>query len=196
MSDSNDEVEEVDEVEDDEEVDERLELMGRLLDSENEVRALRAQLDSQRVLLASLQAIVSSSGEQHIQAMRSHDLPPLIEAVMRGDVQMVALLIDRAPVESRRLLEAALQAACEHGHRAVAHELITQGADVNADHGSAIMWACRNGDAELCLLLLEAGADGNVLNGCPLRTAVRGGHTSVVEVLLGSGEVAAYSGHD
>ena len=185
-----------DEEEEEEEEDERLVLRARLMDSENEARALRAQLESQRLLLASLQSIVTSSGEQQMQALRAHDQPPLVEAAIRGDAGMLALLLgplgvnpSRAPsrAPSSAELDAALQAACQHGRLQAALELIAHGADVRADHSSALIWACHNGHAELSRALIDAGADPCALHGCPLRTAVRAGHREVAEVLVEHG---------
>jgi ankyrin repeat protein len=83
--------------------------------------------------------------------------------------------------------------AIQNGHRAVALELIAEGADVNAaqgDDATPLHWAVYRLDSELVELLLERGANADVKNrygSSPLAEAVKAGNAELVALLLDAG---------
>jgi hypothetical protein len=160
-----------------------LHLQQQAVVQDNEIRSLRAQLAMQRAMMATLQdAMLREDGGGGGGAFRSTAAdPPLIEACRAGDVDMVDILVDAG--SDRDLVATALQVACQLGHADVAALLIARGADVRADHDSALLWACRSGDEAMARMLLEAGADAGALSGCPMRLAVRGGYHGVARLL-------------
>lgn len=191
--------------------DELFEELLRARESElhlqGEVNSLRAQLAAQRELIASLQAsmladqpqdghharFVDEEGSSNSSSSNNNKDPPLIVACRAGDAGMASVLLDAtgcwAPGAAERAW--ALQVACQHGRHDVAALLVARGADLHADHDSALLWACRSGDEAMARLLLDAGADAGALGGCALRLAVRGGFCGVAELIVGRREKAA-----
>ena len=162
-----------------------LALRVRLLEYEGEVRALRQQVASQRDMLSSLQQAVMQMSDAFgaLGDGQPHAEPPLHEAARGGDVAMVRALIEGGVTPDVGSLEIALQAACQHRRTEAVEALLDAGADVNADHDSALLWACHSGDASIVALLLRRGASPGALHGLPLRMAARLGHVEVVKLL-------------
>lgn len=120
-------------------------------------------------------------------------------AVQRGNVEMVELLLHhkQAGLSSAEdghcpLLVRAL--SCDRPERgAIAHLLISAGADVNAgsiEGHTPIMAAAGTGDSAILLRLLELGADVNHISksgDCALSWASKEGHVEAVKLLLDHG---------
>jgi hypothetical protein len=169
--------------------DEVLQLRSQLMQCDAEIRALRAQLDSQRRTMAMMQVAMVEQ-QEGLRAEEAAEDTPLVAAARRGDDAMVSDMIDE--LARSGALDAALLAACRSGGPQggccpLVQRLLDAGACVQAEHNSALIWACVSGDAELVRLLLDRGANAVALHGCPLRTAVRNGHHDVVKALLRRG---------
>jgi hypothetical protein len=163
-----------------------------------EIRALKSQLESQRVLLEQLQTGALMSQEHmtlqtparcrepsRVQASAFPEHPLLLAADI-GDAQMVGMLLDNG-ADPHVHGNAALLLASQGGHIEVVEILLDRGADVHVDYDSPLQWACQRGDAAMSMLLASRGATLDALNGCPLRLAVQLGHTDVAQVLIDAG---------
>ena len=90
-------------------------------------------------------------------------------------------------------LEAALQAAAEHGRSEALRLLLASGADPEAltEHGlTPLRLAALNGHLQVARLLLEAGAEREKASGAgatPLLLAALNGHVEVARLLLEHG---------
>jgi ankyrin repeat protein len=108
---------------------------------------------------------------------------------MKGSVLTIAALLACAVARA----ESPLADAIQNGNRAVALELIADGADVNAAQGDGatpLHWAVYRLDAELVELLLDRGANADVANrygSSPLAEAVKAGNAELVALLLDAG---------
>jgi ankyrin repeat protein len=81
----------------------------------------------------------------------------------------------------------ALRAASAEGHDKIVRLLLVNGADVNADGGSALLDASKAGHDRVVRLLLYYGADVKADGGSALLEASKGGHDRVVQLLLNYG---------
>ena len=169
-----------------------LALQERIDASEAECRHLRAQVDSQRVLLQQLQAstlmsfdrlTVESDDPMPRRAVPDH---PLLIATDAADAEMVRLLLDNGADASVHA-NAALLLACQRGSSEIAALLLDKGADVHADCDSPMVWAAMRGDLDLARLLLSRGGRVDTMRGCALRLATKHGHALMVELLLDAG---------
>ncbi|HEY7671041.1 MAG TPA: ankyrin repeat domain-containing protein [Gammaproteobacteria bacterium] len=108
---------------------------------------------------------------------------------MKGSVLALVGLLASASAAA----ESPLADAIQNGHRAVALELIADGADVNAPQGDGatpLHWAVYKLDPELVERLLDRGANADVENrygSSPLAEAVKAGNAQLVEMLLDAG---------
>ena len=123
---------------------------------------------------------------------------PLLEAVIRDDVDLVKLLISSGakPDVKRWDRQTPLVTACEKGLNDIAKLLIAAGADVNmAGHVSSetvspLHQAASTASAEVVQRLIDKGAviQAKDRNGrTPLHWAARGGNAAAVEVLVKKG---------
>jgi ankyrin repeat protein len=148
-----------------------LEAHAQLLECRMEIQRLRSELDGQRALVRQMQEVLITQQPSHSQRTPERLMTPLLEACKNGDASVVSVLLTDAH-ERWGGIDNALQVACEYGNVEIAVLLIeTGGADVNADHGMALMWACKQGDAELARALLDRGADPRSLQDLPIRLA-------------------------
>ncbi|KAJ3042334.1 hypothetical protein HDV00_007468 [Rhizophlyctis rosea] len=108
------------------------------------------------------------------------------EAAVRGDVEMVTLLL-HAGVNVRRQKNLALRVAAQGGHIDVFKLLLAHGARVNANEGEPLYWAAWSGLLELVDVLLNAGCDVNINEGSALDVACARRHAHVVNTLLEAG---------
>ena len=98
-------------------------------------------------------------------------MPPLHEAVQRGDVHRCRMLLDEARLavdEADEDGHTALHWACDAGHMEVARCLLEYGAAPNAqnvDGSTPLHMACVCEHLELARMLLELGADGGLRDG-------------------------------
>lgn len=119
----------------------------------------------------------------------------LIDAARIGNIDRIALLLDRGAAIDERLADGstALHFAAQQGLAAVAEVLIAAGADVDARtrYGvTPLALAVGNGDAAVVGLLLEAGADVNLPsreNQTPLMSAALNGRPAALALLLEHG---------
>lgn len=137
-------------------------------------------------------------GLVHHRDRRFHDCTPLCQAVIRGQLQAVQLLIDHgADVNAgvtRRGGGTVLVQACAHGNRDVALLLLARGADPVKDDSSragALKAAAYGGDEEIVRALLRSGVcdvDGCSGNGrSALWKACCHGHQGAARALLTEG---------
>lgn len=137
-------------------------------------------------------------GLVHHRDRRFHDCTPLCQAVIRGQLQAVQLLIDHgADVNAgvtRRGAGTVLVQACAHGNRDVALLLLARGADPVKDDSSragALKAAAYGGDEEIVRALLRSGVcdvDGCSGNGrSALWKACCHGHQGAARALLTEG---------
>ena len=123
----------------------------------------------------------------------------LREAVLRGDFQIVRLLVSYGAKPDAYLHDAALK-----GHKDIVELLIERGAKIdgrNTSGGTALHDAALGGHADVAGFLLDKGANVNArdtANGAtPLYHAASWGRASVVELLLARGadrSIAAMNG--
>jgi ankyrin repeat protein len=112
---------------------------------------------------------------------------------MKGSVPAVVILLASASAAAAAAAESPLADAIQNGQRAVALELITDDADVNAPQGDGatpLHWAVYRLDAELVEILLDRGANADVENrygSSPLAEAVKAGNAELVAMLLDAG---------
>jgi ankyrin repeat protein len=129
--------------------------------------------------------------------MAEEEALPIFQAVVIGDVDQVARLLDAEP----HLLEARdershlpkstpLKVAAQEGHVGVVRLLLERGAEVHAvtlDGETALHDAARRGHEEVVNVLLTSGADSGIKSDASytaLMWASRSGHVGVVKQLL------------
>jgi ankyrin repeat protein len=166
-------------------LDQVLQLQQQVCAYELEVRNLRAQLESQRVLLQQLQEDALMSIKLRGGATLSKNEHPLLQAASTGDALMVAILLDNG-ADPRVQGNSAILLACQKGHHGVAEMLLERGSDVHVDHDSPLLWAVERGDVVLAKLLIKYGARCGTLENLAVRMAVRNGNHDMVKVLLQS----------
>jgi len=153
----------------------------------------------------------------------------LTEALLHGHEEIATLLVQRgadvnirgsgnpnirgSEIYERCKCITPLQAAVDAGLGSMVRLLLTQGADVNAEHGrkkgrtlgrtvddchgSALVRAAKLGNIAILLALLNAGA---YINDCapttPLQTAIQNNHPSIANLLLEKGAEVDAKGPD
>ncbi len=116
---------------------------------------------------------------------------PLIQATMHGLVEVCEVLIEHGAdvdMKNKRGGTALLWACGEHTE--CSQLLIDNGADVNINSGSALIWHANRGNKELVISLLNHGAKVNAkrINGeTALYVATQYGHEEVALILLENG---------
>ena len=141
--------------------------------------------------------------------------PPLVQAVIDGDADKVASLVDAKPSSLDRVPKtdvSPLMAAAAHDQVDIARMLLSRGAAVNKaslEGKTALGFAAESGSVEMVQLLLDAGASLETSSGhglTPVLTACGRGSVDVFERLVDAGakvsraggrgclELAAFSG--
>jgi ankyrin repeat protein len=136
-----------------------------------------------------------SAAEIMDEYMDEEEADAIFTAVVHGDVEAVAWLLDIEPhlieaIDPHQYGRTPLVAAAEEGHVAVVTLLIERGGDINASnayHLTALDRAAVEGHEEVVNLLLSCGADCSKkdFSGCTaLSLASRSGHLGVVQQLV------------
>ncbi|CAG8239994.1 unnamed protein product [Penicillium salamii] len=115
----------------------------------------------------------------------SHGIPETLQKSIQqgGNIEVRDALRDNTP----------LAIAIEHGHTAIANQLLDQGADISARNKyqqTPLFEVARLGDESLARRLIDLGAEVDATDEnwkSPLRYALYEKHSSVVEVLLQRG---------
>lgn len=123
------------------------------------------------------------------------DLTPLLEAVRRGDIDIVDLLLERGAIIDTMCGDSgtALHAASNQGHLDIVSRLLEAGANVNVQcttHGTALQVAAVKGHLDIVNLLLEKNASIDAHCGwydTALQEASAYGHLDIVDRLLEAG---------
>jgi hypothetical protein len=127
--------------------------------------------------------------------------PPLIEALITGQEDVVNLLLEKGAHPSRDLeagtpgtwgyYVTTVEAAAANGHKEILRLFIGQGADINFDNNGNRMTAMRvaamEGEVEM---LIQFRANLNASSGkvgTPIQTVACHGHTRIVEILIVAG---------
>lgn len=124
----------------------------------------------------------------------SHDgWTPLHLTAFFGHVEAAGFLLDRGasvkPLSRNRMANTALHAALAGRRSAIAHLLVSRGADIRVADGAGwtpLHHAVYNGDQACTALILEAGADVNTRNGkgqTPLEVALERGDPAIADLL-------------
>ena len=119
----------------------------------------------------------------------------LTNAVLKGNNDIVTLLVKAAPSSASLLDCEALRLAAGHGYTDIVHTLIDAGANVNARHDhehyesleTAMSAACANGQLETVKALFERGAGIPITDHNPVASACAYGHKEVLEYLVERG---------
>jgi ankyrin repeat protein len=114
-------------------------------------------------------------------------IQPVVFAAANGNVTLFDILVEAGAEIEPELNTSALEAACEHGHPAIARRCIELGVGVNQrgeDGETPLMLAAYNGHLEVVRFLVESGADVN---------AWEEGETALLGAVLGGyDKIAAY----
>lgn len=163
--------------------EEYVEMRMRIVELETENRSLKSQVEAQKALLLSLQDAVMQATMRSVPEIISTSESLLNTAVIRGEDEVVSLLLQSEEHRTPTSLDTALQTACQHRRADIAELLIENGANVHADHECALVWACHANDARIVRLLLKNGANPEALHGLPMRIAVGSGNIEIVRAL-------------
>ena len=145
-----------------------------------------------KILCIGILAMLFLGSLANVQAT-SEEAQELIDAVRRGDIEIVKLLIkEGADVNARdKYGGTALMAAANNGHTEIAKILIGRGAKVDAvdhSHRTALLFAATGPFPETVKLLLDNKSNPNVVdNGehfSPLMHAAAEGNLDIVKILL------------
>jgi ankyrin repeat protein len=144
------------------------------------------------IMKRQLELIISANKE-----VPSLDGVTLIEAVIKGNVKNVELLIQRGDdINSRASLidHTALAEAAHHGHIKIVELLIKNGADINKYSGyglTPLMRAALKGHTKIVGLLINNGSNIHIklpyLDATALTLAANNGHTETVKLLIERG---------
>ena len=141
--------------------------------------------------------ILSERGAQ-VDEMDWSDQPPLVEAVERGDANIVKLLLEHGAEQE---IDWAMTDAVMSEQTEIIQMLSEHGAQVVDDvykdgvgEEPNLVTACKNGDTNVVKLLLEHGAKESEYCGWALTEAILHKHTEVVDLLLEHGVCVADDG--
>ncbi|MCG8625198.1 MAG: ankyrin repeat domain-containing protein, partial [Proteobacteria bacterium] len=130
-----------------------------------------------------------------VDEMNWSDLPPLVEAVERGDADIVKLLLEHG---AKQGIDQAMTDAIWDEHTGIIQMLSEHGAQVNDEYYDNrmveepnLVTACRNGNTNIVKLLLEHGAKESEYRGWALTEAILHKHIKVVDLLIEHGVCVA-----
>ena len=154
-------------------------------------KSAKRQTRSMAVARLLVAVVAAASGLVLLAAV----VPPLVEAVRKGDTAMLRTLLEQGVDANTSEADGTTALIwASYGDDADSTSLLLDaGADVNAanDLGATALWAAsQNGSDEMVGLLLDAGADPDralLLGETPLMVAARSGYPTVVERLITSG---------
>ena len=139
--------------------------------------------------------ILSEQGAQLDEDGLTFDPPPLVEAVEKGDADLVKLLLEHG---AKRQIYWAMTYAIWREQTEIIQMLSEHGAQVEDDlyedgeEYPNLVIACKNGNTNIVKLLLEHGA--KKYRGWALTEAILNKHTEVVDLLLEHGVCVADDG--
>ncbi|KAF7130889.1 hypothetical protein CNMCM5793_003759 [Aspergillus hiratsukae] len=114
-------------------------------------------------------------------------------AAKQGKADLVKELLSAIDLDSKdergrtAMYDNVLRAASAEGHDKIVRLLLEDGADPNAQSGSALLAASKEGHDKIVKLLLNQGADPNPQSGSALLAASKEGHDKIVWLLLFNG---------
>lgn len=143
---------------------------------------------------AEVQRLLEAGADANVESLSG---PIIVAAAVRGNADIVALLIDHgADIEAQNNdgLTPIVEAA-RNGHLAVVELLLDRGVDVNAKDGSrleetALFIAAGCNYVEISQLLIDRGADvnlGDALGAAPLHHAASRNSVDVADLLIAHG---------
>jgi ankyrin repeat protein len=161
-------------------------LVTATLEGKRSNRLTPLQWVASRGLLAEAKLLVARGAK--VEGVLSYMSPPIVFAMDKDHVDIVALLLDAGSDPQKALFCAIADDKIE-----MIDLILERGGEINArEEGgwTAIHWAARNGAMAALRMLLKRGCDVNITNDwkdTPLHEAASEGHLSAVKLLLKQG---------
>jgi len=112
---------------------------------------------------------------------------PLILAASKGYTSFVSVIINVFNPNINAQNGMALKNACVFGHLDTVMCLIDNGADVNIDDCSALIWSLYKTHFDIAKYLIQKGAKVNVKDELPLKICIEKGNLEMVKYLVENG---------